>query len=311
MPRVPIELLGKSVAYDVCIEPGALGRLGDMVRAVAPHDRACLIVDHGIETSHGRVAARSMEAAGFDTVVAIMPGGEKNKTLGTVRGLHEVMLEARLERGSPLVAVGGGITGDTAGFVAASYQRGVPFVQVPTTLLSMVDASVGGKTGVNVPQGKNLIGAFWQPKLVLADPQVLRTLPDRELRCGLAECLKHGMLGDAELLEWMQRNHKKILSVDDAVMSELVARNVAIKANVVIQDEREAGIRAHLNLGHTFAHAIESATEYTAYLHGEAVALGLIAATRLAAKLKRCPGELPAFVTNLVEQFGLPTGSYG
>ena len=287
MPTVTLEL--PHHAYDVLIDAGLLKSLGKLVREINRGAKAALIIDKNIEKSHGRVAARSLSAADFDCVVGVMPPGEDYKTLGTVRGLYEVLLDAKLERQSPVVALGGGITGDTVGFVAATYLRGVPFVQVPTTLLAMVDASVGGKVGVNMPQGKNLIGAFHQPTRVVIDPDVLMTLPERELRCGMAECIKHGVIRDPELLDWTIAHAKAIANLDSATMVELVARNVAIKAGVVIRDEKEAGERAHLNFGHTFAHAIEAAGRYGEAFdihHGEAVALGMVA------KGVRCQDEL-------------------
>lgn len=294
--------------YAIRIEPGALHQLGEAVRDVAPHERAAIIVDEAIADSHGRVAARALEAAGYNTRVAVMPHGEHHKTLGTVRALYDVLLEHRMERKSPVIALGGGITGDTAGFVAATYLRGVPLIQAPTTLLAMVDASVGGKVGVNVPQGKNLIGAFHQPAAVVIDPDTLATLPGRELRCGLAECVKHAVIRNADLFDWLNQHADALLRLDRAAMTELIERNVRIKAAVVIEDEKEAGVRAHLNFGHTFAHAIESATQHH-YLHGEAVALGMTAATRLAVAQRQLPAEILDRLIKLLEKIGLPTAA--
>ena len=307
MPTVTLTLPHHS--YNIRIEPGGLTQLGSAMQATCPHGKAGLVVDANIETSHGRVAARSLETANYDTVVAIMPIGEDHKTLGTMRSLYEVLLDAKLERRSPIVALGGGITGDTGGFVAATYLRGVPFVQCPTTLLAMVDASVGGKVGVNVPQGKNLIGAFYQPQLVMIDTDTLRTLPQRELRCGLAECVKHGMIRDPRLFEWTARHVESIEALDSDTMVELVERNVKIKAAVVMEDEKETGVRAHLNFGHTFAHALEAATDYGQYAHGEAVALGMVAATRLAVALGKCGGGALDELTALLDRIGLPTSA--
>lgn len=291
--------------YAVHIEAGLLNRLGDAVAEFAPHERATLLVDKAIEPSHGRVASRALSKR-FDTTVGVVPEGEEFKTLGTVRSLYDVLVEAKMERRSPIVALGGGVTGDTAGFVASSYLRGVPFVQCPTTLLAMVDASVGGKVGVNLPQGKNLIGAFYQPAAVLADVQTLQTLPDRELRCGLAECVKHGVIRDPELFSFLEQQCEAILRIDSDLMVELVERNVAIKAAVVMEDEKEAGVRAHLNFGHTFAHAIESLA-YGKLHHGEAVAVGMIAATRLAVAMGACEADLERRLGVLLERIGLPT----
>jgi len=306
MPTVTLNLPQDDVSYDVLIDVELLPRLGELVRDVAPHAKAGLILDEGIETSHGRIAARSLDAAGFDTNVAVMAPSEKRKSLGTVRTLYDVMLDAKLERRSPIVSIGGGITGDTAGFVAATYLRGVPFVQAPTTLLAMVDASVGGKVGVNTPQGKNLIGAFHQPRLVVIDVDTLGTLPQRELRCGLAECVKHAVIRDPALFAWIEEKLDAILAIDPPTLIELVERNVAIKAAVVTEDEREAGVRAHLNFGHTFAHAIEKTTAYGRIRHGEAVALGMVAATGLATDRGWCERGLLQRLVKLLERVGLP-----
>jgi len=308
MPTVTLTLPHHQ--YDIRIEPGALTQLGPAMQAICPHAKAGLIVDANIETSHGRIAARSLQSAGYAAVVAVMPVGEDHKTLGTVRSLYEVLLDARLERRSPIVAVGGGITGDTGGFVAATYLRGVPFVQCPTTLLAMVDASVGGKVGVNVPQGKNLIGAFYQPRVVVADTDALQTLPPRELRCGLAECVKHGVIRDPDLFAFIEDNVERILALDSDLMVELVRRNVEIKAAVVAEDEKESGVRAHLNFGHTFAHAIEATQGYDhAFHHGEAVALGMVAATRLAVAQGRVDASLLERLIALLDCIGLPTAA--
>jgi 3-dehydroquinate synthase len=297
--------------YPIAIEPGLLETLGERVRAVAPHDKAALLVDEHVEPTHGRAAARSLQAAGFSTTVALVPSGEENKTLGTYRELLEIVLNAGLERKSPVIALGGGLAGDVAGFVAATYLRGVPLIQSPTTLLAMVDASVGGKTGVNMPQGKNLVGVFHQPQLVAVDTNTLSTLPERELRCGLAECIKHGVIRDADLFAWIEDHVEAIFALDPPTIGELVERNVRIKAAVVAEDEKEAGVRAHLNFGHTFAHAIEAVTGYGRFHHGEAVALGMLAATRLAVEAGRCEAALLERLRTLLERVGLPTRDPG
>ncbi|HXZ86898.1 MAG TPA: 3-dehydroquinate synthase [Myxococcota bacterium] len=304
MPAVPIAL--PHHRYDVVIEPGALERLGAQLRAVAPAPSALLVFDRAIERTHAPPARASLERAGYAAVSVPFEGGEEHKTLDTVRALYDVLLAHRFERRSPLVALGGGVLGDTVGFVAATFLRGVPFAQCPTTLLAMVDSSVGGKVGVNVPQGKNLIGAFHQPVSVVADPRVLRTLPARELRCGLAECIKHALIRDPALFAWTRAQMSQLLALDEAALVELVARNVAIKAAVVIEDEKETGVRAHLNLGHTFGHAIEAASGYGRILHGEAVALGLLAAAALAEELGVAARGLRAEIEEVVASAGLP-----
>jgi 3-dehydroquinate synthase len=304
MPAVPIAL--PHHRYDVVIEPGALSRLGAQVRAVAPAASALLVVDRAVAATHGPIARASLEAVGFETVVLPFEGGEERKNLDTVRGLYDALFAHRFERRSPLVALGGGVLGDTVGFVAATFLRGVPFVQCPTTLLAMVDSSVGGKVGVNVPQGKNLVGAFHQPVSVVADPLVLRTLPARELRCGLAECIKHAVIRDPALFDWTRARMADLLALEPEALVELVARNVAIKAAVVMEDEKETGVRAHLNLGHTFGHAIEATVGYGKILHGEAVGLGLLAAATLAGEVGVAARGLRAEVEDVVASAGLP-----
>lgn len=309
MPKV--ELTFVDHRYEVTIEPGALARLGELVlEAIPSARRAILVTDEGVEPYHARPVAKAMEAGGVETTVAVIPVSEKKKTLGTVRNLYEIMLENKLERGHALVTLGGGICGDVAGFAAATYLRGIPFVQCPTSLLAMVDASVGGKTGVNVPQGKNLIGAFHQPSRVVIDTEVLKTLPERELRCGLAECIKHGVIRDEALFDWIEAKAADILALDEATLVELVHRNVQIKADVVMADEREAGERAHLNLGHTFAHAIEATAAFgTRYKHGEAVSLGMVAAASFAVARGMCGASVLERTIAACEAVGLPTSS--
>lgn len=302
-----VELILPHHRYDIRMAPGLLADLGALLRQVAPHDRAALIVDDKLTRTHGRAAEASLEAAGYRPVVTTMTSGEDHKNLTTAEKLYHPLLDERLERKSPIVTVGGGIVGDTGGFVAATYLRGVPFVQCPTTLLAMVDASVGGKVGVNMPQGKNLIGAFHQPVLVVIDTDTLKTLPKRDFVCGLAECVKHGVIRDPELFDWIDAHTQAIADLDADTLVELVRRNVAIKAKVVMEDEKESGVRAHLNFGHTFAHAIEAGTEYGRYLHGEAVALGMVAATRLAVQQKRCEANVVNRLVGLLEKVGLPT----
>jgi 3-dehydroquinate synthase len=297
--------------YDVRIEAGALETLGAFVSSLAPHARACLVVDARIADAHGARAEASLRDAGYDPIVHPIEADEREKRLATVERLYAVMLAARLERRSPVVAVGGGIVGDVAGFAAATYLRGVPLVQVPTTLLAMVDASVGGKTGVNFPLpggdlGKNLVGAFWQPVGVLADPRVLATLDRRDLRCGLAECIKHAVIADATLLDRIEAAADAIEALDEAVLEEIIARCVQIKATIVAADEREAGIRALLNLGHTFGHAVEPIKEQD-LRHGEAVAVGMCAAARCAAATGRLAEADAERIERVIARVGLPT----
>ncbi len=295
--------------YQIVIEPGLLARGGDYIRKVAPHLRAAVFADAAIIQQHGEILQSSLGRAGYSVVGAQAPSGEDHKNLDTAARMYGFLTDARLERKSPVIALGGGVVGDTVGFVAATYLRGVPFIQCPTTLLAMVDASVGGKVGVNLPQGKNLVGAFHQPSLVLIDTDTLATLPRRELCCGLAECVKHGVIRDEKLFAWIEENLDAILALDPAALVELVRWNVQIKANVVMADEKETGERAHLNFGHTFAHAIEATAGYAThtYHHGEAVSLGMIAATRLAVDTRRVPSSLYDRLVRLLTRIGLPT----
>lgn len=304
MPSVPVVF--PQHRYEVVIEPHALDRLGARACEVAPAAAAALFVDPALRETLAPRARAALESAGYAAFEHVLPGLEASKNLDSVRALYEVLLERRFERRAPLIALGGGVTGDMVGFVAATYLRGVPFVQCPTTLLAMVDSSVGGKVGVNVPQGKNLIGAFHQPVIVIADTLALRTLPARELRCGLAECIKHALIRDPALFAWTRANMGALLELDADALAELVSRNVAIKASVVMADEKETGVRAHLNFGHTFGHAIEAVTGYGEILHGEAVALGMLAATTLAASIGLCNAELRAELEELVTAAGLP-----
>ncbi len=294
-------------SYRVEIAQGSLSHLGERVRALVPHARAALFVDEQVwALGHGARAKASLEAAGYDVVLEVLPQGEGTKSLAVAERLYSRLARERLERESPIVAVGGGVTGDCTGFIAATYLRGCPFVQCPTTLLSMVDSSVGGKVAVNLPEGKNLVGAFHQPRIVVIDTDVLSTLPARELRCGLAECIKHGLGLDAGLFEFIESELPRILALEPAATVELVERNVAVKAAIVVEDEREKGRRALLNLGHTFGHAIESTVGYGVYQHGEAVALGTIAACALAERTGRLAPGLAGRFRALVHRIGLP-----
>jgi 3-dehydroquinate synthase len=311
-----IDVVLPTQSHQIRIEPGLLAHLGETAREVAPHERALLAVDGNVIEPHGRLARESLEAAGYRVLVHELVADEKKKTLQTVQDMYAAMLAVRLERGSPVIALGGGVVGDVAGFAAATYLRGVPLLQAPTTLLAMVDASIGGKTGVNHPLpsegahaselGKNLVGAFWQPRAVVIDPLVLRTLQPRDFRCGLAECIKHGVLADAGLFAFIESNIKRICEVDVDVLTELIARSARVKVAIVQEDEREAGRRALLNLGHTFAHAIEP-IEALDLRHGEAVAIGLCAAARCAGETGRLDSEVEQRIARLLEQAGLPT----
>jgi 3-dehydroquinate synthase len=236
----------------------------------------------------------------------VLPDGEAYKNWETLNLIFDALLTDRAERKTTLIALGGGVIGDMTGFAAASYQRGVPFIQIPTTLLSQVDSSVGGKTGINHPLGKNMIGAFYQPKLVLADTDTLKTLPPRELSAGLAEVIKYGLIWDVEFLAWLETNMDRLRALDPAAITHAIYRSCEIKAQVVGQDEREGGIRAILNLGHTFGHAIETGMGYGTWLHGEAVAAGMVMAAETSRRLGWLTEADVARTRALIRAAGLP-----
>ncbi|MCZ6837587.1 MAG: 3-dehydroquinate synthase [Planctomycetota bacterium] len=312
MKTIQIKTTPLDDAYPIHIEQGLLAQTGDLIRAIVPTTSAIVISDRNVTVTHGAVVCQSLGKAGYDVTIHEMEASEKNKTLQTIRTIHDAMFKAKLERKSLLVAVGGGIVGDTAGFAAATFLRGISLVHVPTTLLAMVDASIGGKTGVNYPlpnanaMGKNLIGSFWPPRLVLTDPVTLTTLEPRDFRGGLAECVKHGVLADADLLDWLEQHVDAILGLDLKVLTSLIERSASIKAEVVSEDVRELGRRALLNLGHTYAHAMESMSQL-GLQHGEAVSIGLHGAMKAAMLTNRIEeGDVTKVVT-LLDRFGLPT----
>lgn len=302
--NVPVEIPGGR--YEVYVRPGLLGAVGQVLGGLTPARKAGIVTDSHVEGLHLRALVESLTRAGFQAVTHVVPAGEQHKTLGQLGRIYDTFLAAKIERATPLLALGGGVVGDMTGFAAATILRGVPFVQVPTTLLAMVDASVGGKTAVDHPLGKNLIGAFNQPLAVLIDPAVLTTLPARELRGGLAECIKHEIIRDAAGFERLERDIGRAIALDVEYLADLVAHNVAIKAKVVAADPRERGERAHLNFGHTVGHAIETLSGYQ-HSHGEAVALGMVAASQLAVKLGLLADAERSRITGLIGRAGLPT----
>jgi 3-dehydroquinate synthase len=288
-------------SYAVKVGSGLLDAVGPAAAALALGRSCALISDSNVAPLYGSRAAESLSKAGFVPVPITVPAGEKSKSLEQVCSICEQMIEARLDRNSWVLALGGGVIGDLAGFVAAIYYRGIPFIQVPTTIMAQVDSSVGGKTGVNAKNGKNLIGAFHQPRMVLADVDTLATLPEREFNEGLAEVIKHGAIRDRTLLDAMA-------NLDKANLLNLIRRNVAIKARIVEADEEEkTGERALLNFGHTIGHAIEAAAGYGNLLHGEAVSLGLVAACRISVQKAGLDPAEAARITSLLEQYHLPT----
>lgn len=291
--------------YDIRIEAGLIDRCGEAIRAVSSAKRIGIVTDSAVGPLYAERVKRSLNASGFEVVIAMLRAGEAHKTLHALLPVFDAFLDAKFERSTPILALGGGVVGDMTGFVAATLLRGVPFIQMPTTLLSMVDASVGGKTGVDHSAGKNLIGAFHQPKAVLIDPATLSTLSNREFRSGLAECIKHDVIRDADGFAVLERELDQILSLDLPRLGELIAHNVAIKAKVVMADPFEKGERAHLNFGHTFGHAIESVSQFS-YAHGEAIALGMCAASYAAVRLRMIDEAVRDRIENLIARAGLP-----
>lgn len=290
--------------YPICIGVGLLGKL----ECYAPFIRGRRVVvvsDTHVAKLYGETVCAAL--ADYRPQLLQIEPGEKSKTLETFAVLADQLISSRFDRGVTLVALGGGVVGDITGFLAASYQRGVDFIQVPTTLLSQVDSSVGGKTGVNRPGGKNLIGAFYQPRCVLIDTATLNTLPEREFIAGLAEVIKYGLIADAGFFSWLEHNLDALFAGDEGALEYAIYRSCEIKAVIVAADEREAGQRALLNLGHTFGHAVEAATGYGAWLHGEAVGLGMLMAADLSHRLGRLPAEAVARVAALLERASLPT----
>jgi 3-dehydroquinate synthase len=277
-----VALAGRS--YPIEIGAGTLGRVGAVTASIA---RRAVVVSNATVAAHWLASVRtSLAAAGVAVEILLIPDGEAHKDWATLQDMVTRLLEMRAERGTALVALGGGVVGDLTGFAAAIYQRGVPFVQVPTTLLAQVDSSVGGKTGINHPLGKNMIGAFHQPRAVLIDTDCLRTLPDRELSAGLAEVIKYGAIRDAPFFAWLEANMDALLARDPSALQHAIHESCRIKADIVVADERESSERALLNFGHTFGHAIETAMGYGAWLHGEAVAAGMVLAAALSERVQ-------------------------
>ena len=301
---VPVALGDRS--YDVRIGPGLIARAGNEIAPLLPRPRVAVLTDERVAALHLPALTAALDRAGIRSSALALPAGEATKSWDHLGRAVEWLLAERIERRDIVIALGGGVIGDLAGFAAAILRRGVRFVQLPTTLLAQVDSSVGGKTGINSPHGKNLIGAFHQPSLVLADTDVLATLPDRDFRAGYGEVVKYGLLGDADFFAWLEENGPKLRRDRDALI-HAVAHSVAMKAAIVARDETEQGDRALLNLGHTFGHALEAATGYSdRLLHGEGVAIGCALAFDLSARLGLCPQEDPSRVAAHLAAMEMP-----
>ncbi|MBI2682078.1 MAG: 3-dehydroquinate synthase [Acidobacteriales bacterium] len=299
---ISVALPGRS--YDVVIGPGVLASAGRRVRAVLDPSLMVVVTSSPIRKRWGRILEQSLRRSGIEFVVVPVPDGEPAKTLANLSELLRKLVHAGADRRSCVIALGGGVVGDLAGFAAATFLRGVPIVQVPTTLLAQVDAAVGGKTGVNLPEGKNLVGAFHQPVLVLADTSVLATLPEREYRAGLFEVLKCGVIRDADLFRFVERSGPALLRRERKALARVVAASVRVKADVVAADEREGDLRRVLNFGHTVGHALEAATGYKLLRHGEAVGLGMIAAAEIGVNAGVTPESVAERIIAAVHSLG-------
>jgi 3-dehydroquinate synthase len=305
--RVKVSLPeGNSRSYEVLVGLGLFTNIASILSRFCPAHRYAVVTDDHVAELYAVRLSRMLHGAGYRTDVFAFTSGEEQKNRETWALVSDAMLEAGCGRDTALVAFGGGVPGDLGGFVAATYMRGLPFVQVPTSLLAMIDASVGGKTGVDTPAGKNLVGAFHQPHCVVIDPELLQTLPEAHLRAGLAEAVKHGAIADAEYLQWIEQNAESLLAGDPQALARLIVRSVEIKAEIVARDEKESGPRKLLNFGHTIAHAVEAVSGY-AMLHGEAVAVGMVEEARIGEKAGVTVTGTAARLRKLLTRLGLPT----
>lgn len=305
MNKVRVMLGSRS--YDICIGYNILNELKDYLLGHSLGRKVAIVTNPKIRRLYGEDIYQQLKGADFLPMVIELLAGERYKTLKSVSKIYDILIKEKFERNSSIIALGGGVIGDIAGFVAATYLRGVPYIQVPTSLVAQVDSSVGGKTGVNHTLGKNLIGAFYQPVLVWIDAGVLKTLPRRELISGMAEVVKYGVISDEGFFSFIEENYKKILSLEQESLIQMVERSCEIKAMVVSADEREKGLRAILNFGHTIGHAIETITDYKMFRHGEAVAMGMVCAARLASVMGICDQEVYKRIGILCRLVGLRT----
>jgi 3-dehydroquinate synthase len=293
-------------SYSVHVGAGLLARAGELLRQVARGDKVAVVTNPTVERLYLPALEASLRSSGFEVASVLLPDGEEYKNLESLSAVYDQLVRRKLDRQSTLVALGGGVIGDLAGFAAATFLRGISCVQVPTTLLAQVDSSIGGKTGINHPQGKNLIGAFHQPRLVVTDVSVLRTLPKRELVAGMAEVVKYAVIGNPTLFDFLEQNLEAILALDPSLLTRVVLASCADKARVVEQDERESDLRAILNFGHTIGHALESYTGYERFLHGEAVAIGMVKAGLISRDQGFCDERSLARIRDLISRCGLP-----
>jgi len=297
--------------YPIFVGYGLLDKLGEELKKVSSSHVAIVISDENVSRLYGDRVEKVLRNAGFAVNSFVVPPGEETKSINTAIDIYNFLIKKRVERDDMLIALGGGMIGDLAGFVAATYLRGIPWIQVPTSLIAMVDASIGGKVAVNHSEGKNLIGAFYQPNFVLADTQALATLPERELTSGWAEVVKYGLILDKEFFEFLESNVGRLTKLEQDVVNEAIIHSASLKAQVVSQDEKERGQRIILNYGHTIAHGLEAATRYIGFLHGEAVAIGMMGAAKLSQRLGILPASVVKRQQSLLRKFGLPTAFFG
>jgi len=297
--------------YPIFVGYGLLDKLGEELKKVSSSHVAIVISDENVSRLYGDRVEKGLRNAGFAVNSFIVPPGEETKSINTAIDIYNFLIKKRVERDDMLIALGGGMIGDLAGFVAATYLRGIPWIQVPTSLIAMVDASIGGKVAVNHPEGKNLIGAFYQPKFVLADTRALATLPECELTSGWAEVVKYGLILDKDFFEFLESNVDRLTKLEQGAVNEAIIRSASLKAQVVSQDEKERGQRIILNYGHTIAHGLEAATRYIGFLHGEAVAIGMMGAAKLSQRLGILPASVVKRQQSLLRKFGLPTAFFG
>jgi 3-dehydroquinate synthase len=293
-------------SYRIFIKQGIIEEAGDIIFSCTVGKTAAIITNSTVGPLYLSTLIKSLEASLFQVHVIELPDGEHYKTLSWMETIYDQLLSFNLDRTSPIIALGGGVIGDVTGFAAATFLRGVPYIQIPTTLLSQVDSSVGGKTGVNLPGGKNMVGAFYQPRVVIIDPSVLKTLALRELKAGLAEVIKYGIIRDKSFFSYLETTVHKALALDESALVTIIKTCCSIKADITSQDERESGLRAILNFGHTIGHAIETLTGYRQYCHGEAVSIGMATAAKLSAAWGYCTTEDSQKIIVLLETAGLP-----
>lgn len=304
MHQIHVEL-GKN-SYIIHIDKEILPKFANIAKTYINQSKVAIVTNNVVNELHGNILKESLISSGIETIVVEIPDGEEYKSFSGAMMIYDALVEHQMNRQSIIIALGGGVIGDLAGFVSATYMRGVPFIQIPTTLLAQVDSSVGGKTAINHPKAKNMIGAFYQPKFVFVDVNVLKTLPERELKAGIVEIIKHGMIMDIGLFGYMEDNITKILNLDLQSLEQIVSRSCKDKATIVEQDEKESNIRAILNYGHTIGHGIEAVTNYGLYRHGEAVSIGMVVAAKIAVSLGILDIDVAERQNQLLAKYGLP-----